>query len=109
MNLPELSHLQFIVLGQLLTQTRSGREIRKTLRRFRVRQSGPAFYQMMARLEKTGLAEGWYHQDVIDGQTVKERHYRITPAGASAWRECRSFYQRAIDEASTGDEGLAHA
>lgn len=108
MKLPGLSHLQFIVLGQLLSGEASGRSIRGTLRRFRVRQSGPAFYQMMARMEKAGLAEGWYTQDVAEGQVIKERRYRITEAGAAAWRECRSFYEQAIEEAA-GDEGLAHA
>lgn len=108
MELPDLSHLQFIVLGQLLGGETSGRSIRETLRRFRVRQSGPAFYQMMARMEKAGLAEGWYTQDVIDGQLIKERTYRITESGAAAWRACRAFYEQAIEEAA-GDEGLAHA
>ncbi len=108
MHLPDLSHLQFIVLGQLLGGETSGRAIRETLRRFRVRQSGPAFYQMMARMEKAGLAEGWYTQDVIDGQLIKERMYRVIDTGAAAWRACRAFYERAIEEA-TGDGGLAHA
>lgn len=109
MPLPDLSHLQFIVLAQLLGAERSGRQIRGVLKRYRVRQSGPAFYQMMARMEKAGLAEGWYTQDVVDGQVIKERHYRLTEAGAAAWRECRRFYEEAIDEAAPGDEGLAHA
>lgn len=108
MKIPDLSHLQFIVLGQLLAGEATGRAVRESLKRFRVRQSGPAFYQMMARLERAALADGWYTQDVIDGQVIKERHYRITEEGAAAWRECRTFYERAIEDA-TGDEGLAHA
>lgn len=108
MKIPELSHLQFVVLGQLISGEASGRSIRDTLRRFRVRQSGPAFYQMMARLERAGLAEGWYTRDVVEGQVIKERRYRITDSGTAAWRECRRFYERAIREAA-GEEGLAHA
>jgi DNA-binding PadR family transcriptional regulator len=108
MKIPELSHLQFLVLGQLISGDATGRSIRETLRRYRVRQSGPAFYQMMARLERAGLAEGWYTQDVVEGQVIKERRYRVTGDGTAAWRECRRFYERAIREAS-GEEGPAHA
>jgi DNA-binding PadR family transcriptional regulator len=104
MHVPELSHLQFIVLAELVRGERTGREIRATLRRYRVRQSGPAFYQMMARLEKAGLASGWYTQDVVGGQVIKERRYRITADGARAFEHCRSFYAQA-----GGTEGLAHA
>jgi DNA-binding PadR family transcriptional regulator len=106
--IPELSHLQFVVLGSLLGSERTGREVREELRRYRVRQSGPAFYQMMARLESTGLVKGWYTQEVIEGQIIKERHYRLTAEGARAWRACRSFYKEAI-EAAEGGEDLAHA
>jgi DNA-binding PadR family transcriptional regulator len=108
MKLPELSHLQFVVIGALQNGERTGRAIRSELKRYRVRQSGPAFYQMMARLEKAGLVEGWYEQEVVDGQIIKERCYRSTAAGAKAWRECRRFYAQAIG-ARDGDEGLAHA
>jgi DNA-binding PadR family transcriptional regulator len=107
MRIPGLSHLQFLVLAQLLNGERTGREIRAGLKRYRVRQSGPAFYQMMARLEKAELLEGWYTQEVIEGQIIKERHYRVTTAGAKAWRECRRFYEQAIEAA--GGEGLAPA
>jgi DNA-binding PadR family transcriptional regulator len=107
MRLPDLSHLQFVVIGALLNEERTGREIRAELKRYRVRQSGPAFYQMMARLEKSDLVEGWYEQEVVDGQIIKERCYRITARGSKAWRECRRFYEKAI--ARDGDEGLAHA
>jgi DNA-binding PadR family transcriptional regulator len=107
LKIPDLSHLQFLVIGQLRSGEASGRAIRETLRRFRVRQSGPAFYQMMARLEKSDLVEGWYEQEVVDGQIIKERCYRITARGSKAWRECRRFYEKAI--ARDGDEGLAHA
>jgi DNA-binding PadR family transcriptional regulator len=108
MKIPELSHLQFVVLGSLLGRERTGREVREELRRYRVRQSGPAFYQMMARLESTGLVKGWYTQEVIEGQIIKERHYRLMAEGVRAWRACRSFYKEAI-EAVEGGEDLAHA
>jgi DNA-binding PadR family transcriptional regulator len=108
MKIPELSHLQFLVLSGLHGGERTGREVRDELKRYRVRQSGPAFYQMMARLEKSGLVKGWYTQDVVDGQIIKERRYRITAAGERSWQESRKFYVQAIVEVEGGEE-LAHA
>lgn len=55
-----------------MDEVRTGRKIRAGLKPYRVRQSGPAFYQMMARLEK-GLVGGSYTQEVVDGQIIKER------------------------------------
>ena len=107
MRLPELSHLQFAVLGLMLQQPRSGSEVRDALKQFRVRQSGPAFYQMMSRMEKTGLVEGWYERQMVEGQAIKERHYRITAEGKRAWRESRRFYELTIE--AVDGEGLAHA
>jgi hypothetical protein len=90
--LPDITHLQFLVLGRLLDEEQAGRVIREELSRFGVRGSAPAFYQMMARLEESALVEGWYDQQVIDGQIIKERRYRATKAGAAAWKATRAFY-----------------
>ena len=94
--LPELSHLQIAVLGLLGVEPHKGAAIRSHLGSLSVHQTGPAFYQMMARLEEAGLAEGWYDQKVVAGQIIKERHYRITPAGRRAWREARDFYRQIL-------------
>jgi len=107
MKLPDLSHLQFAVLAELLGAERSGGMMRGALKRYRVRQSGPAFYQMMARLEGSGLVEGWYAKQTVEGQVIKERWYRITGDGRRAWRASRRFYEQTI-EAADG-EGLAPA
>ena len=94
--LPELTHLQIAVLGLLGAEPQKGAGIRSHLASLSVHQTGPAFYQMMARLEESGLAEGWYDQKVVAGQIIKERHYRITPAGRRAWREARDFYRQIL-------------
>jgi DNA-binding PadR family transcriptional regulator len=107
MKLPDLSHLQFVVLAEMLQGKRSGGMVRGVLKRYRVRQSGPAFYQMMARLETAGVVEGWYEKQTAGGQSVKERWYRITADGRRAWRASRRFYEQTI-EAADG-EGLAPA
>lgn len=90
--LPIITHLQFVVLDLLRDQPRAGRDIRQELGRYGVRRSAPAFYQMMARLEDSSYIEGWYEQHVIDGQLIKERNYRIRPAGVRACSATRNFY-----------------
>ncbi|HEV8147088.1 MAG TPA: hypothetical protein VGP79_11935 [Bryobacteraceae bacterium] len=91
--LPALTHLQFLVLGVLRANEQPGRVIREAIATYGVRRSGPAFYQMMARLERDGLVEGWYEQITLSGQAVKERRYRIKPAGARLWSATQSFYE----------------
>ena len=90
--LPAITHLQFLVLGLLRDHPQAGRDIRAELQRHGVRRTAPAFYQMMARLEDASLVEGWYDQKVVDGQLIKERHYRLRPAGTRAWTVTRDFY-----------------
>jgi DNA-binding PadR family transcriptional regulator len=94
--LPAITHLQFLVLGLLVEETRAGRDIRAELRRYGVRGTAPAFYQMMARLEDAGFIEGWYDQKVVEGQLIKERHYRLRPPGRRAWRGTCDFYMAAL-------------
>src|SRR6185369_919120 len=94
--LPDLTHLQFLVLGILRGGARTGHVVRKTLARHGVRRSGPAFYQMMARLEDAGLVAGEYNQKVVDAQIIKERRYTLTAIGESAWSATRAFYDEAI-------------
>jgi DNA-binding PadR family transcriptional regulator len=93
MPLPILTHLQFLVLSYLMGgEKQSGRYLREKLAEKRVLKTGPAFYQLMARLEDSGFVEGTYEQKVVDGQILKERTYRITGSGVTAWEEVRDFY-----------------
>ena len=91
-NLPTLTHLQFLVIGLLLETPSAGRDLRARLQEHGARKSGPAFYQLMARLEDGRLVEGSYEQRSVDGQKVRERHYRATGAGKTAWRASQDFY-----------------
>jgi DNA-binding PadR family transcriptional regulator len=90
---PTITHLQFLVLGTLVAGERPGREIRDVIARFGVRRTAPAFYQMMARLERSRWVEGWYEQITVGDQAVTERRYRLRPAGARVWNEARAFYE----------------
>src|SRR6476659_3666057 len=107
--IPEITHLQFLVLAVLRGGTRTGRVVRRMLARHGVRRTGPAFYQMMARLEDAQLVAGEYDSKVIDGQIIKERRYTLTPGGDTAWSATRAFYDEAIGAYGTGKPRTAHA
>jgi DNA-binding PadR family transcriptional regulator len=107
--LPDVTHLQFLVLGILRGGARTGRALRKGLARHGVRRSGPAFYQMMSRLEDGGLVAGEYDQKIVDAQIIKERRYSLTPPGEAAWAATRAFYDEAIGAYGAGRPRSAHA
>jgi len=93
--LPQLTHLQFVVIGTLAAGEPPGRVVRDALARYGVNRSAPAFYQIMARLERDGPIEGWYGLVSGPTQAVTERRYRATPAGTKAWATTSKFYERA--------------
>jgi len=90
--LPPLSHLQFLALGVILSTEEPGRVIRDVVADYGVRRTGAAFYQLMARLERDRLVDGWYEQIMVGDQAVTERRYRLRPAGGKLWTEARDFY-----------------
>jgi DNA-binding PadR family transcriptional regulator len=108
-SIPEITHLQFLVLGMLRGGGRPGRFVRHALARHGVRRSGPAFYQMMARLEDAGLVTGEYDQKIVASQIIKERRYALTARGEAAWSATRAFYADAIDEYGSTKPRFAHA
>ena len=91
--LPPLTSLQYLVLGVLRGSEQPGRAVRDAMTRHGVRSSAPAFYQMMARLEKDRLVDGRYEQITVGDQAVTERRYRITADGKKRWSEARAFYE----------------
>ena len=93
--LPELTGLQFLIIETIGAKRMRGAELRERLRReHKVNKTGPAFYQLMARLEEAKLVEGWYEQEVIDGQIIKQRCYRVTGLGERARRATIEFYSQ---------------
>lgn len=106
MPLPDITHLQFLVLTVLGGQQRSGREVRDGLREEKVRKSAPAFYQLMARLEEAKLVKGWYEREEIDGLIVRQRWYKVTASGVRAWNGATDFYRQW--KAAMGQGGLAN-
>jgi DNA-binding PadR family transcriptional regulator len=108
MSLPEITHLQFVILGSLMVGEQSGQSLRTELAKHKVRKSSPAFYQLMGRLEDSKLVEGRYEPVSINGYAVKERRYKPTGAGVRAWKRTCAFYARQSQAVGTIG-GLAHA
>ena len=96
MGVPELTHLQFAVLDCLESAEQTGRTLRHRLADMGIKKSGPAFYQMMARMEEAKFVEGWYTQKIVESQIIKERRYKISPKGLSALQHVKSFYLRRV-------------
>ncbi len=90
--LPALTHRHYLVLGVLRAEAQPGRVLRQALAGYGVRRSGPAFYQLMARMERAKLVDGWYEQVTVGDQTVTERRYRVTKEGVRLWADAHRFY-----------------
>jgi hypothetical protein len=86
------------VLGLLRDGDRPGRALREALAVHGVKRSAPAFYQLMARLERDRLVDGWYQQVAAGDQAVTERRYRLRPTGTKRWNEARDFYAAVIGQ-----------
>src|SRR5262249_19056782 len=106
MPLPTLTSLQFLVLGVLVQGEKAGRDIRAALAAQRVKKTGPAFYQLMARMEDGGLVEGRYEQQIIDRQIIKERWYKAKGAGLRAFNDTREFY---LSQSAAAVKGVSRA
>jgi len=72
----------------------SGVKVREELARHGHKTSLPSFYTMMSRLENMNYIEGQYQLLDFNGGKVKERRYRITETGKSAWAKTQEFFVR---------------
>ncbi len=90
--IPELTHLQFLILMIIGGLERPGRYVREKLAEEGDKRSLPAFYQVMARLEEAGMVEGSAHRIEVERHSVTERRYKVTLAGRKALAEAQDFY-----------------
>lgn len=93
-NLPQVTHLQFLVLDVLLRQSEgtSATTLRTELKQHGQGREGPKFYQMMRRLAQTGMIESWSEHFDVGGGEVERTFYRATDIGRMAWRLTVEFY-----------------
>jgi len=92
MPLPDISHLQYLLLIALLDAERSGRDLRALLAEQGHKKSGPAFYQLMSRMEDAKLVKGRYETKMVEGQQIKERVYKVLASGVTAAESVHEFY-----------------
>lgn len=95
--IPQITHLQFLILSILREGEFSGRKLRAELTEHGIQKSGPAFYQLMARLEDNRLVKGWYTQKIVEGQIIKERCYKLTKEGQHTWNGVSKFYMELMN------------
>src|SRR6476619_4022076 len=94
--IPRLTHLQFLVLGLLRSGEQPGRVVRDAIVAHGVRRSAASFYQLMARLERDRLVDGWYEQVTAGDQAVTERRYRLRPSGGQPWPNTCEYHATLI-------------
>ena len=92
--LPSLTHLQFAILNCLSNKPLHGQALRELLADLGIHQSGPSFYQLMRRMETSGLIHGKYRQKILGTRTYREREYTITDPGKDAIAFAAGFYSR---------------
>jgi len=105
MALPPLTSLQAAILDAVGARETAGHKVRECLKQQGVVISGPAFYQAMARLEEADFVMGRYENEVVEGQVIKRRVYRLSGHGKSALQDTIRFYHGMV----TNPGGLAHA
>jgi DNA-binding PadR family transcriptional regulator len=106
MPFPDVSHLQFFLLEELMGGEQNGRHLREKLAGEGHKKSAPAFYQLMARMEDAKLVKGRYEAKVVEGQTIKERVYKITGEGTQAVENAWQFYSaRHVSAVGLGVQG----
>lgn len=99
MKLPPISHLQFAIIDALADgREHSSQDLRAQLWVAENLPTFAAFYQLMARMEKSGLVSGHYdliHQPLSNGTDhwVKIRLYAITPKGQLSRVETLNYYK----------------
>jgi hypothetical protein len=103
MSLPDLTHLQMLLIEVLGARRMSGKELRAALKQVGVNKTCPAFYQLMARMEQAGFVAGDYEDKSVDGVPIRERFCRLTGHGSKSYDATRRFY---AERGPLGDASL---
>jgi hypothetical protein len=92
--LPTLTHLQFLIVDLIRSDNVevSAQQVMGALSLAGVNQRGPKFYQLMRRLEESGLISSWQQRFDVAGGGIQRTVYKVTKQGLVAWRLVREFY-----------------
>ena len=93
MGLPGMTPLQALTVNILFDGERSSRQIQDELDFRGVEMQMPLVYRMLGRLELAEYVWGRYRQyQMVDGRTIRERHYRVSETGLREWEKTVAFY-----------------
>lgn len=92
--LPTITHLQAAILKQLRDSPLAGVAVRIGLCALGIKKEGPAFYQLMARMEEAGLIDSRKTPLTVGDQRYHECHYKITAKGRKELERTEEFYER---------------
>ncbi len=95
--LPELTGLQYLVVGILFGGEMTSEELRAELVRRVGPRSGASFWRLMMRMSKASIVDFTHPSDRSadwKGQKYVERQYRyrVTDLGVILWKKAREFY-----------------
>jgi hypothetical protein len=93
-NLPRISHLQFLTLHILASESQAmpASLLNKEIARFSPEYGGPKFYQLMKRLTEGGLVETTSRTLEVSGAPVTRTFYSLASDGRKAMDETLAFY-----------------
>lgn len=97
MAFPPLTHLQSLVIKLILSGRHEAPEIRDGLRAFGACYSCAAFYELMGRMDDSGLIAGKQCRSVQTGELVMRWDYDVTDRGREMLRHTARFYMTDID------------
>lgn len=83
---------QAAALRAILANELPGRKVRERMAKDGIKQSLPAFYILMDRMEDAGYLKGKMECKVVHGQTIRYKVYTITYAGKRALKTTLDFF-----------------
>ncbi|MHC4401639.1 MAG: hypothetical protein ACYTG0_18365 [Planctomycetota bacterium] len=93
LKLPKMPPLQALVVTVLFDGERSSREIQQELAFRGVEKQMSLVYRLLARMELAEYVCGRYRQyRLVEGNTIRQRYYRLSERGYQAWKETVGFY-----------------
>ena len=112
--LPEMSGLQFLVVGLLFDGPRSGAQLRRRMKAAGVKIGPSSFSRLMQRMADANYLYAQTEKGPSGCRLVRPRQFEVTDLGVGIWRRVREFYAAADEPAADlvpidTDEGkLAH-
>ena len=92
MPLPEMSSLQFLVVGCLFSGRQSSVKLRAAINAAGQKISPTSLCKLMCRMEKLNFVCRHYRKTMLRNCRIRECHYEVTDLGLAIWKKTRAFY-----------------